>query len=292
MFLFLCTTPLQVRIAQYLSKQHEKSSLVYITELAKFETLTDIAKEKQTYYAQQCDKWVKWYPNMSVDSIGLDLTELKGIYYASFDNWFISNIVKSFETISCFSFDDGLADVYTKSIYTLDSATYLKNRSLKHYTLYDSDNHVISKARLIKLDVNEDFGYRKRKGLSDNLKDKLNLLLGEEICVNPKLAINFNLPYLETLGVDVYLPHPSSRFQVNSSVVEVTPLILEDYLLLKLKEYREIEIYHFSSSASIHLQKVEGLTFKGIKIKPLQALQSEMEFMGASFNAIPIQYKL
>ena len=51
MYLFLCTTPLQVRIAQYLGKKHNDSYLVYITEEAKFNTLSDFAKEKQIYYA-------------------------------------------------------------------------------------------------------------------------------------------------------------------------------------------------------------------------------------------------
>jgi len=64
------------------------------------------------------------------------------------------------------------------------------------------------------------------------------------------------------------------------------------FIYSRLKEYKEVEIYHFSSSASIHLKNIEGLSFIGIKIKPLNSLQKEMEEMGASFKVLPINYKL
>lgn len=292
MFLFLCTTPLQVRIAQFLSQKHETSYLVYISEEARFDTLNDFAKEKQIHYASKCDKWIKWSSLNDLDLLSSEVQSLVGIYYASFDNLFITNFVKKYNGVQCFSFDDGLADVYTKGIYTKESANFLKNKTEKHYTFYDSENHVISKDKLVKIDVNEVFKFPERDVSSNFLKDKLTILLGEEICVNPELALNFNQPYLDTLDVDIYLPHPNSRFDIDSEKVEVTPFILEEYLIQKLKEYKEVEIYHFSSSSSIHLKDIEGLKFIGVKIKPLNSLQTEMEAIGASFKTIPIKYKL
>ena len=292
MFLFLCTTPLQVRIAQFLIQKHETSYLVYISEEARFDTLSDVAKEKQIYYASKCDKWIKWSSLNDLDLLSSEIQSLGGIYYASFDNLFITNFVKKYNGVKCFSFDDGLADVYTKGIYTKESANFLKNKTEKHYTFYDSENHVISKDKLVKIDVNDVFKFPERDVSSNLLKDKLTILLGEEICVNPELALNFNQPYLDTLDVDIYLPHPNSRFNIDSEKVEVTPFILEEYLIQKLKEYKEVEIYHFSSSSSIHLKDIEGLKFIGVKIKPLNSLQTEMEELGAFFNIIPIKYTI
>ena len=292
MFLFLCTTPLQVRIAQFLIQKHETSYLVYISEEARFDTLSDVAKEKQIYYASKCDKWIKWSSLNDLDLLSSEIQSLGGIYYASFDNLFITNFVNKYNGVKCFSFDDGLADVYTKGIYTKESANFLKNKTEKHYTFYDSENHVISKDKLVKIDVNDVFKFPERDVSSNLLKDKLTILLGEEICVNPELALNFNQPYLDTLDVDIYLPHPNSRFNIDSEKVEVTPFILEEYLIQKLKEYKEVEIYHFSSSSSIHLKDIEGLKFIGVKIKPLNSLQTEMEELGASFNIIPIKYTI
>ena len=292
MYVFLCTTPLQVRIAQYLRAKHSDTKLIYITESERFATLSDIAKKKQEFYALQCDGWVKWSSIEDITKLNFNEVDLSGIYYASFDNPFIIHSVRKYSNVDCFSFDDGLADVYTKGIYTNEVADYLKRKSLTHYTFYDILNHVIPKDKLVKIDVVDVFGFSRALRGSNSSKKKLTILLGEEICVDPQLALNFNQPYLDTLDVDVYLPHPNSRFKINSDKLEVTPLILEDYLLQKFEEYREIEIYHFSSSAAIHLQDIDGLTFKGIKIKPLSSLQKEMELMGASFEIIPINFKL
>lgn len=292
MYIFLCTTPLQLCLAQYLRKKHDNTYLVYLTEYERFETLSKLSQEKQTHYASQCDKWLKWSTLDDVSKLDFENTFLKGIYYASFDNMFISTFVKKYDDVPCFSFDDGLADVYTKGIYTKESANFLKNKTLKHYTLYDCENHVIPKERLVKLDISEVFNFSKSERPSNGLKDKLTILLGEEICVDPQLALNFNQPYLETLDVDIYLPHPNSRFRIDSEKVDLTPLILEEYLIQKLKEYKDIEVYHFSSSSSIHLKDIDGLNFIGIKIKPLKSLQSEMEALGAFFKMLPINYKL
>lgn len=292
MYLFLCTTPLQVCIAQFLIQKHETSCLIYISEEARFDTLNDFAKEKQIHYASKCDKWIKWSSLNDLDLLSSEVQSLVGIYYASFDNLFITNFVKKYNGVKCFSFDDGLADVYTKGIYTKESANFLKNKTEKHYTFYDSENHVISKDKLVKIDVNDVFKFPERDVSSNLLKDKLTILLGEEICVDPELAVNFNQPYLDSLDVDIYLPHPNSRFKIDSEKVESTPLILEDYLKQKLNEYKEVEIYHFSSSSSIHLKDIERLTFIGIKIKPLNSLQTEMEGMGAFFKNLPIRFIL
>lgn len=292
MYLFLCTTPLQVCIAQFLIQKHETSCLIYISEEARFDTLNDFAKEKQIHYASKCDKWIKWSSLNDLDLLSSEVQSLVGIYYASFDNLFITNFVKKYNGVKCFSFDDGLADVYTKGIYTKESANFLKNKTEKHYTFYDSEHHVISKNKLVKLDVNEIFEFPNQANSPTELKDKLTIMLGEEICVDPELAVNFNQPYLDSLDVDIYLPHPNSRFKIDSEKVESTPLILEDYLKQKLNEYKEVEIYHFSSSSSIHLKDIERLTFIGIKIKPLNSLQTEMEGMGAFFKNLPIRFIL
>ena len=292
MFLFLCTTPLQVRIAQFLSQKHETSLLIYITEKSRFDTLSDVAKEKQIYYASKCDLWLKWNSIDDLNVLSSEFQSFSGVYYASFDNLLIATFVKQNEGVPCFSFDDGLADVYRKGIYTKGSATFLKNKTLKHYTLYDSEHHVISKNKLVKLDVNKIFEFPNQAKSQTELKDKLRIMLGEEICVDLELAVNFNQPYLDSLDVDIYLPHPNSRFEIDSEKVESTPLILEDYLKQKLNEYKEVEIYHFSSSSSIHLKDIERLTFIGIKIKPLNSLQTEMEGMGAFFKNLPIRFTL
>lgn len=287
MDLFLCTTPLQVCLAKYLSKNVKSPVLVYLSELARYDSLSPIAKEKQLEYASRCDYWLKWQDlslkelREVVDRVG---GSVNSIYYASFDNPYIRKFVSELPHLLCYGFDDGLADVYTKGIYTNDSATYLKSRVSKHYTLYDSPNHVIPKDKLVYLNFNEVFSLP--KPISNG--KEVNVLLGEEVLANKELGISFNQPYLDTLNVDIYLPHPNSRFTVNDPRVVQTNRILEEYLISLLKEYEKVIIYHFSSSSAVHL-KAEGVEFYGISVFPLNDLQQEMQQLGVKFEEIAIK---
>lgn len=286
MDLFLCTTPLQVCLAKYLSKDVESPILVYVSELARYGSLSSIAKEKQFEYASRCDYWLKWQ-DLSLK----ELSEIVGvggsvnsIYYASFDNPYIRKFVSELPDAPCYGFDDGLADVYSKGIYSKEEASYLKSRVSRHYTLYNSHNHVIPKEKLVYLDFNEVFSLPKP---TPNGKE-IRLLLGEEILADKELGISFNQPYLDTLNVDIYLPHPNSRFTVNDPRVIHTNLILEEYLIALLKEYEKVTIYHFSSSSAVHL-KADGVEFRGIFILPLNDLQQEMRQLGVRFEEIAIK---
>ena len=287
MDLFLCTTPLQVCLAKYLSKDVKSPILVYVSELARYDSLSPISKEKQSEYASRCDYWLKWQDlylkelKGIVDSVG---GSVNSIYYASFDNPYIRKFVSELQDVTCYGFDDGLADVYSKGIYTKENATYLKSRVSKHYTLYDSPNHVIPKDKLVYLNFNEVFSLP--KPISNG--KEVNVLLGEEVLANKELGISFNQPYLDTLNVDIYLPHPNSRFTVNDPRVVQTNRILEEYLISLLKEYEKVIIYHFSSSSAVHL-KAEGVEFYGISVFPLNDLQQEMQQLGVKFEEIAIK---
>lgn len=287
MDLFLCTTPLQVCLAKYLSKDVESPILVYVSELARYDSLSPIAKEKQSEYASRCDYWLKWRD--------LSLKELKevadgfggsvnSIYYASFDNPYIRKFVSEFPDVECYGFDDGLADIYSRGIYTKEGATYLKSRVSRHYTLYNSPNHVIPKEKLVYLDFEDVFSLP--KSISNG--KEVTVLLGEEVLADKELGISFNQPYLNTLNVDIYLPHPNSRFTINDYRVVQTNLILEEYLVSLLKEYEKVTIYHFSSSSAVHL-KADGVEFCGISVLPLNDLQQEMRQLGVRFEEIAIK---
>lgn len=287
MDLFLCTTPLQVCLAKYLSKDVNSPVLVYLSELARYDSLSPIAKKKQSEYASRCDYWLQWQDlslNELVEIVNSIGGSVNSIYYASFDNPYIRKFVSEFPHVQCYGFDDGLADVYSKGIYTKESATYLKSKVSKHYTLYNSPNHVITKERLVYLNFNEVFFMPKPKPNGKEVR----VLLGEEVLANKELGISFNRPYLETLDVDIYLTHPNSRFSINDSRVVHTNLILEEYLTSLLNNYEKVVIYHFSSSSAVHL-KADGVEFRGIFVFPLNDLQQEMQELGAKFEEIAIK---
>ena len=289
--LFLCTTPFQFKIAKYLKNEvvDGNSLICYVIPKRLLDDLSAISLSKQDFYMKQCDL-VIYYDDYSILN---DLNKLinynfSNIYYASFDNKFIIELVKKLDKVTCFGFDDGLASIYSKGIYTDEICDFLKLKILKHYTLYNVNFHVIVKDKLVYLNPTDVFGLPE-----PNVNgEKLVLFLGEEILANKAIGFNFNQKYVDAIKPDYYIPHPRSRFDIDYDNVLSTNLIFEDLLSSWLKIYSEIEVYHFSSSVSIHLMNVDGVKFKGILIDPLVDRQSEMLEYGVEFYSIPLFFEI
>lgn len=288
---FLCTTPFQFKIAKYLKNEvvDGDSLICYVIHKRLLDDLSNVALDKQRFYMNQCDLVVYWDDNSKFDYFN-QLRDycFSNVYYASFDNQFIIDLVKQFCDVSCFGFDDGLASIYSKGIYTYEICDFLKSKILKHYTLYNLDFHVIVKSKLVYLNSTDVF-YLPKPNVTG---EKLVLFLGEEILSNKKMGLIFNQKYVDSIKPDYYIPHPRSRFDIDYDNILSTNLIFEDLLSSWLKIYSEIEVYHFSSSVSVHLMNVDGVKFKGIAIDPLADRQSEMLEYGVEFYSIPLSFEI
>lgn len=288
---FLCTTPFQFKIAKYLKNEvvDGDSLICYVIHKRLLDDLSNVALDKQRFYMNQCDLVVYWDDNSKFDYFN-QLRDycFSNVYYASFDNQFIIDLVKQFCDVSCFGFDDGLASIYSKGIYTYEICDFLKSKILKHYTLYNVDFHVIVKSKLVYLNSTDVF-YLPKPNVTG---EKLVLFLGEEILSNKKMGLIFNQKYVDSIKPDYYIPHPRSRFDIDYDNILSTNLIFEDLLSSWLKIYSEIEVYHFSSSVSVHLMNVDGVKFKGIAIDPLADRQSEMLEYGVEFYSIPLSFEI
>lgn len=288
---FLCTTPFQFKIAKYLKNEvvDGDSLICYVIHKRLLDDLSNVALDKQRFYMNQCDLVVYWDDNSKFDYFN-QLRDycFSNVYYASFDNQFIIDLVKQFCDVSCFGFDDGLASIYSKGIYTDEICDFLKLKILKHYTLYNVDFHVIVKDKLVYLNPIDVFDLPE-----PNVNgEKLVVFLGEEILANQMIGFNFNQKYVDAIKPDYYIPHPRSRFDIDYDNILSTNLIFEDLLSSWLKIYSEIEVYHFSSSVSVHLMNVDGVKFKGIAIEPLVDRQYEMLEYGVEFYSIPLFFEI
>ena len=67
-----------------------------------------------------------------------------------------------------------------------------------------------------------------------------------------------------------------------------SPYIVEDVLAELWKKYEFIEIYHFTSSVSLHLQGVKNITVKGISIPYYEKRQNELRRLGCDFETVTI----
>ena len=287
--LIIATTPLQAKIVNYIVDLYagEKFSKVY---------LTPVMNERQEYYSHDFDLVFHITDEVTYEqALNECAKEYDKIFYASFDNPLILDIVARSKHKQLMSFDDGYADIYSKGMYAL-SLNYrqvgkygltrddLINNTEKHYTLYDSDFHVVAKE---KLEYLEDFFKLDIEPVKNGRTAKV--LLGQNFSEEDEsISVNFITTYAKALNVDYYVPHPKEKFKIVNVKYLVTPLIFEDALVELFKEYEFIEVYHFTSSVSLHLKDVDNVIVKGIEVSYYNERQNELRKLDCEFINVPL----
>ena len=287
--LIIATTPLQAKIANYIQNLYseEKFLKVYITPLI---------NERQEYYSRDFDLVFHGGEEMTYDQVLNQCTkEYDKIFYASFDNPLILDIVSRSKYKHLMSFDDGYANIYPKGMYAQPlnnmqvgkyglTRDYLINNTEKHYTLYDNDFHVVEKEKLVYL---EDFFKLDIEPVKNGKTAKV--LLGQNFSENDEsISVNFITTYAKALNVDYYVPHPKEKFKIDNVKYLVTPLIFEDALVELFKEYEFVGVYHFTSSVSLHLKNTQNVTVKGIAVQYYNDRQNELRRLGCEFITVTL----
>ena len=287
--LIIATTPLQAKIANYIENLYseEKFLKVYITP---------VMNERQAYYSRDFDL-VFHGTDKTIYEKALNecAKEYDKIFYASFDNPLILDIVACSKYKHLMSFDDGYADIYPKGMYALPLNSIqvgkygltrddlIKNTE-KHYTLYDSDFHVVAKEKLVYL---EDFFKLDIEPVKNGKTAKV--LLGQNFSEEDEsISVNFITTYVKALNVDYYVPHPKEQFKIDNVKYLVTPLIFEDALVELFKEYEFVEVYHFTSSVSLHLKNTRNVVVKGIEVPYYNDRQKELRRLGCEFITVTL----
>lgn len=282
--LIIATTPLQAKIANYIQNLYSEEKFLKVY-------LTSVMNERQEYYSRDFDLVFHGGDEMTYDHVLNQCTkEYDKIFYASFDNPLILDIVARSKYKHLMSFDDGYADIYPKGMYALPlnskqvgkyglTRDDLINNTEKHYTLYDSDFHVVAKAKLVYL---EDFFKIDIEPVKNGKTAKV--LLGQNFSEeDDSISLNFITTYAKALNVDYYVPHPKEKFKIDNVKYLVTPLIFEDALVELFKEYEFVEIYHFTSSVCLHLKNTKNVVVKGITVPYYNDRQNELRRLGCEF---------
>lgn len=287
--LIIATTPLQAKIANYIENLYseEKFLKVYITP---------VMNERQAYYSRDFDLVFHGTDKTIYEKALNECTkEYDKIFYASFDNPLILDIVARSKYKHLLSFDDGYADIYPKGMYAqplnsiqvgkygLTRDDLIKNTE-KHYTLYDSDFHVVAKEKLVYL---ENFFKLDVEPVKNGRTAKV--LLGQNFSEKDEsISVNFITTYAKALNVDYYVPHPKEQFKIDNVKYLVTPLIFEDALVELFKEYEFVEVYHFTSSVSLHLKNTKNVVVKGIEVPYYNDRQKELRRLGCEFITVTL----
>ena len=287
--LIIATTPLQAKIANYIQNLYseEKFLKVYITP---------VMNERQEYYSRNFDLVFHVTDEATYEqALNKCAKEYDKIFYASFDNQLILDIVARSKYKHLMSFDDGYADIYPKGMYALPLNSIqvgkygltrddLINNTEKHYTLYDSDFHVVAKEKLVYL---ENFFKLNVEPVKNGKTAKV--LLGQNFSEEDEsISVNFITTYANVLNVDYYVPHPKEQFKIDNVKYLVTPLIFEDALVELFKEYEFVEVYHFTSSVSLHLKNTKNVVVKGIEVPYYNDRQKELRRLGCEFITVTL----
>lgn len=282
MNLIICTTPLQVKIATQIinMRSNEIFYKVYLTR-----ELNNV----QNYYSAEFDKIIETKNSCYVNEIDYIKGSYDTIFYASFDNHLILEIVTQSKYKHLMSFDDGFASVYAYGMYTtkvLDTPIkrILIDSTEKHYTIYKSKFHVVDKNKVEYLPNVFKFPDR----INKNGK-KLTLMLGQILLNDYEMSSKFINEYSKKLNIDRYIPHPKESFvrklpQMNSH------LLIEDLVPELMNDYQYLDVYHFYSSAAIHLNGLPNIDVIGISILPLRKYQEELKKMGCKYQDIYIDW--
>lgn len=299
MNLIICTTPLQVVIAERIIEKYPEEEFIGVM-------LVSSSNNKQKYYYEKLSKVTR-------SSYWFNLEKYKGrlryliffIYcrYFLFSNKRFSRVFLSSidsvclqamisgqnqEEIEIFTFDDGSANIHKDSMFYIEpqtrlgkvayrclgnkySITKIKEKSFLHYTIYEGFDNIIENTEFIPL-----FKCNAVQEV-DNDKECISIFLGQPIFDIDELNIKYISSAVEKLGIDFYFPHPREKFKIDNVEYIETNLIFEEYLI------NEMLLNNASCKYKIY-------TFFSSGILNLVGLRENIEVIAVKFNEIPEKY--
>lgn len=297
--LILCTTPLQVLIAESIIDKHQDQSfdVIMITfhDNEKYKYYFNRIKSKcnlSLYYvksdyflANKIRKVIRLHSNFTKvlrkNKIGY---QYSNIYLASIDEPYFQYIITKCNQSLVYTFDDGTANIVEDDIYCRSTNPLsfkrvawrlsgikndiddIKELSQSHFTIYENIPNIIHKTECIKL-------FEDSSSFSSENKDvsvkAIKFYLGQPLLEISKDLESVNLnKIIEVLDIDYYYPHPRESLTLSkySDKIIYSPLIFEDFLIQYLKDHpnTNVEIYSFLSSAALNLANIDRVNCKFI----------------------------
>ncbi|MDO4814836.1 MAG: glycosyltransferase family 52 [Gemella sp.] len=262
--LLICQTPLQALVAEKIIEinPHKKFFPVY--------TAYEWNAKHENYAArlvEKCGRGIKKeIANLKqISELAKQVLELEfnEIYLASIDAPLSLVVLSGKENLDVYTYDDGSANITPKSFYfrkNKNPVTYpglnitwdkfkVREKSKKHYTIFDSDFNIVPSSKLERLDL---FNFEKEESRQGK---EVSVLLGQMI-MNPGQNEMLMNKIMQENNIDYFFPHPREGVleSLRDKTIE-TKLIFEEYYLELLKDYDVINIYHFYSTVAFNLRK-------------------------------------
>ena len=295
-------TPLQVVIAKKIIKERDENSYFGLY-------LTYNDNEKNRYYYnildKECDN--SFFLHIKDDSYSekirtvvkvkqkinkIKLINIETIFISNIDLLIVHYIVSKIDFKNIISFDDGIGNILTNSVYFIQKKESAFNIIIKkilgikfkdiyalkkliswHYTIYPNEKNIIQNVKNInifpELQCNNDIKASRVKKII--LGQPLEGYIGED---NYRKIIS---KIHKLLDIDYYFPHPRETLIFDDELVVINSnLIIEDYLVQELQNSNaNFEIYTFFSSAVLALNSSERIDISVVSDTLLMKIFSE-----------------
>lgn len=277
--LFICMTPLQILIARSIiisDKIINYSFLIfYYNDNEKYKYYINLLKKECvdvfTYKIDSKTKIERLFEMWKVKKFLKKNNKFNfyNVYVSSVDNTLIHITLQKLRFINLYTYDDGLANLYSNSSYYLDkeskiqkiikrflgvkwSLNLIKNKSLKHYSIYKNRENIIEKVAYIDLIPSSGF-------LKIQTKERrvLKLYIGQPLYeIDSCFTKDFLKNALKKCGVEYYFPHPRESIQYEDFKYIESNLILEDFYA-ELSERYNVQLYTFFSTAVLNIKMMD-----------------------------------
>lgn len=266
MALIMCQTPLQSLIAGKIIDLFPEQIFYPVYTSYQWNS-------KHEHYADRiitkCGQGLKQELATNGDIITLvnQLAELDSdvIYLASIDAPHNLALLSRKPNLALYTYDDGSANITPKSFYfrhyqpiAIEGLDILWNKekvrenSLNHFTIFDSDFNIVPTEKLIKVDL---FPTPSKDVAVSKKSREVSVLIGQKILPSVEENIKMMGQVMSEFAIDYYFPFPGEIGKITKSdLVIETDQIFEEYYVQLLKEYDVIHLYHFYSTVAFNLR--------------------------------------
>lgn len=315
--LIMCTTPLQMLIANRIIQENSEDVFDllliingesnnkfkhYLNRLSNFCSRVLCIELNSVSGLKKINKLFGFSKEYSLFGWG----DYSAYYLASIDNIFFHWILsKKKENSSIFTFDDGVANIFPKSLYFSEKRITwhliiwkligvnfdmhkVKAQSKLHYTIYPNKKNIIENRKNISLFVGNSINY------TSSEDEIVNLFLGQPLDeINNKYNETYICKLIKKLKIDLYFPHPREKYNLNTSISIVdSDLIFEDYVIELLTNNKKIHIFTFLSTAALNVEMIADIKinylFDSFLMEKYYEFYSLVEF-GINSNLISVE---
>ncbi|MCK3654801.1 hypothetical protein A4G19_03185 [Pasteurellaceae bacterium Macca] len=298
MNLIICTTPLQMLVAERIIIKNNLRSVVFIV-------ISNVKNEKFIHYYNRVSKlasdsrFVKINKDNFINRIRsmvklkydiLDVLDKNkiydGCYIASIDSSYVQLVTSAIKYKALYTFDDGTINIIPNSIYYSEKVNKnllervfrnlfgikeniqsYREKSRAHFTIFKGVKNIINNTVNIDLYTNKEIVDDKLINTGKTVKIFVGQILSE-IEVSEERLVRL----IESNNIDYYFPHPRETVKIKNVTYINTNKIFEDYLLSFISEnnIEKLEIHTFFSTVLLTVMNIPNVKLCAYRTRLLE----------------------